>query len=68
MDNIKKLNDIIVNLRGEHIGYVPISNLVDNFDKSLNVEKLYNVFVEDGDKVKIETYKDGAQELSIYID
>lgn len=65
----KKLNDIVINLAGSGIGYVPFSNLTDDFvvlsDK--NQEELIPLMVADGCTVKTEVFPNGRHRVLLYV-
>ena len=60
-----KLNDIMINIIGERIGYVPLENLLDI--SSFAPEELIPLLIKDGCTLKKVDYVDGTYDLYIYV-
>lgn len=60
-----KLNDIMINIIGERIGYVPLENLLDV--SSFDPEELIPLLIKDGCTLKKVDYVDGTYDLYIYV-
>lgn len=59
------LNDIMINIIGERIGYVPLENLLDI--SSFDLEELIPLLIKDGCTLKKVDYVDGTYDLYIYV-
>lgn len=59
------LNDIMINIIGERIGYVPLENLLDI--SSFDPEELIPLLIKDGCTLKKIDYVDGTYDLYIYV-
>lgn len=64
-EGAKKLDNIIINLVGEKIGYVPLENLLD--DIPYDFQEIEKEMTNDGCTIKVEKYKDGEECYFIYI-
>ena len=66
INNSTKLNDILINLKGTDIGFIPLSNLIPEA-KGMDVNVLATLYEKDGLKLQIQNYKDEGDELLIYV-
>ena len=60
-----KLNDIMINIIGKRIGYVPLENLIDI--SLFDPEELIPLLIKDGCTLKKIDYMDGTYDLYIYV-
>jgi len=64
-----ELNKALIELVGEHLGYVPIMNLLESYESlSINEkEDLLPIMVEDGCKIRKQVFDDGSSIYSIWV-
>ena len=64
-----ELNRALIELAGDHLGYIPIMNILEGFEKLTNDEKedLVPIMVEDGCRIRKQIFDDDSILYSIWV-
>ena len=64
-----ELNRALIELAGEHLGYIPLMNILSGFERLTNDEKedLVPLMVKDGCKIRKQVFEDDSILYSIWV-
>ena len=69
MEGSLELNRALIELAGEHLGYIPLMNILSDFERLTNDEKedLVPLMVKDGCKIRKQVFEDDSILYSIWV-